>query len=61
MRVLIAGVGPDMYSGGLLITVGQDKWPPTENEKHQIVDAVEAINGSRLPLTYEQGGTPVVD
>jgi ABC-type Fe3+-hydroxamate transport system substrate-binding protein len=61
MKVLIAGVGPDMYSGGLLITVAQDKWPLTENEKHRIDNAVEAINGSRLPLTYEQGGTPVLD
>jgi hypothetical protein len=48
-----------MYSGGLLITVAQDKWPLSENEKRRIDDAVEAINGSRLPLTYGQGGTVV--
>ena len=61
MKGLVTGVAPDMYSGGLRITVAQDKWPLSEDEKRRIDDAVEAINGSRLPLTYEQGGTAVLD
>jgi hypothetical protein len=61
MKGVVVGVGPDMYSGGLRITVHQDKWPLSENDKRRINDAVEAINGSRLPLTYEQGGTAVLD
>jgi hypothetical protein len=61
MQDLVMGVGPDMYSGGLLITVAQVKWPLSEHEKRRIDDAVEAINGSRLPLTYRQGGTAVLD
>ncbi|MBT2552132.1 hypothetical protein [Arthrobacter sp. ISL-5] len=58
---LVMGVSPDMHSGGLHITVARDKWPLSANEKRRIDDAVEAINGSRLPLTYEQGGTAVLD
>lgn len=58
---LIVGVSPDMYTGGLHITVVKDNWPLSEDEKRRIDDAVEAISGSRLPLTYEQGGTPVLD
>lgn len=61
MKGLVTGVTPDIYSGGLRITVAQDKWPLSEHEKRRIDDAVEAINGSRLPLTYEQGGTAVLD
>jgi hypothetical protein len=61
IKGLVAGVGPDIYSGGLLITVLKDKWPLSENEKDRIDDAVEAVHGSRLPLTYEQGGTAVLD
>lgn len=61
MQGLVMGVAPDMHSGGLRITVAQDKWPLSENEKRRIDDAVEAINGSRLPLTYRQGGTAVLD
>ena len=61
MTGVISGVAPDMYSGGLLITVAQDKWPLSENEKRRIGDAVGAVYGSPLPLTYEQGGTAVPD
>lgn len=61
MKGLVTGVTPDIYSGGLRITVAKDKWPLSENDKRRIDDAVEAINGSRLPLTYEQGGTAVLD
>lgn len=61
IKGLVTGVTPDIYSGGLRITVAQDKWPLSEHEKRRIDDAVEAINGSRLPLTYEQGGTAVLD
>ena len=61
LKGFIAGVSPDIHSGGLVITVAQDKWPLAENEKHRIDNAVVTINGSRLPLTYEQGGTPVLD
>ncbi len=32
MTGVISGVAPDVYSGGLLITVSQDKWPLSENE-----------------------------
>ena len=61
MQGLVTGVGPDMHSGGLRITVVQDRWPLSENEKRRIEDSVEAINGSPLPLTYRQGGTAVLD
>lgn len=61
MKGLVTGVTPDIYSGGLRITVAKDKWPLSENDKRRIDDAVEAINGSRLPLTYRQGGTAVLD
>jgi hypothetical protein len=61
MKGVFVGLGPDMYSGGLRITVRQDKWPLSENDKRRINDVVEAINGSRLPLTYEQGGAAVLD
>ena len=61
MKALATGAAPDMYSGGLLVTVAQDQWPLSENEKQRIGDAVEAISGSRLPLTYQQGGTAVLD
>ena len=61
MKGLATGVTPDIYSGGLRITVANDKWPLSEKNKRRINDAVEAINGSRLPLTYEQGGTAVLD
>jgi hypothetical protein len=61
MTGVISGVAPDVYSGGLLITVSQDKWPLSENETRRIGDAVEAIYGSSMPLTYEQGGTAVPD
>lgn len=61
MKALATGAAPDMYSGGVLVTVAQDKWPLSENEKQRIGDAVEAINGSPLPLTYEHGGTAVLD
>ena len=55
MQGIVTGVGPDVYSGGLRITVAKDKWPLSANEKGRIDDAVKVINGSRLPLTYEQG------
>jgi hypothetical protein len=61
MQGLLTGVGPDIHSGGLHITVVKDRWPLSENEKRRINDAVEAINGSPLPLTYRQGGTAVLD
>jgi len=56
MQGVVVGVAPDMYSGGLLVTVAQEKWPLSENDKRLIDDTVEAINGSPLPLNYEQGG-----
>ena len=61
MQGLVTGAGPDMYSGGLRITVAQDKWPLSATEKGRIDDAVKVLNGSRLPLIYEQGGTAVLD
>lgn len=61
MQGIVTGVGPDVYSGGLRITVAKEKWPLSANEKGRIDDAVKVINGSRLPLTYEQGGTAVLD
>lgn len=45
MQGLVTGVSPDIYSGGLLLTVAQDEWPLSENEKRRINDVVEAING----------------
>ena len=61
MQGIVTGVGPDMYSGGLRITVAKDKWPLSAKGKGRIDDAVKVIHGSRLPLTYEQGGTAVLD
>lgn len=61
MQGILTGVAPDMYSGGLRITVTKDTWPLSATEKGRIDDAVKVINGSRLPLTYEQGGTAVLD
>ena len=61
MQGILTGVVPDMSSGGLRITVAKDKWPLSANEKGRIDHAVKVINGSRLPLTYEQGGTAVLD
>jgi predicted RNA-binding protein with TRAM domain len=61
MQGLVTGVSPEVYSGGLRITVAKDKWPLSANEKGRIDDAVKVINGARLPLTYEEGGTAVLD
>jgi streptogrisin C len=56
MKGLVAGVTPDMYAGGLLITVAQEHGALSDTDKRLIDGAVKAVNGSLLPLIYEQGG-----
>lgn len=54
---LLVGAGPDIYTGGLLVSVDPDHGPLSSHDTRLIEDAVRAVNGSPLPLVYEQGGT----
>lgn len=56
MKGLLVGAGPNMYTGGLLITIAPDHGPLSDDDQRLIDSAVQSINGSSLPLVYEQGG-----
>lgn len=57
MKGLLVGGGPDIYTGGLLVSVAPDHGPLSDQDTLLIEETVQAINGSPLPLVYEQGGT----
>lgn len=52
---IAVGVGPDMYTGGLLVEVTSDRWPLSDADRQQVVEYVDAIS-SALPIRFEHGG-----